>query len=167
MQIDLSWLKLHPKESQNFHLEKEFGDSRIVPDIRILDTIAVDLEVTNTGRLMVGRGKIIATLGLECDRCLKSFQRQTEVPFTVEFCSEENRTYFKNEESFVYFDDELQVDIESIVLENIMLSLPLRVLCSSECKGLCTICGQDLNLAECHCQEKELDPRWELLKKMP
>lgn len=165
MQIDLSWLKLHPKDTENFHLEKEFGNEEVVQGIRFLDQVMVDLEVTNTGRLMVGKGEIKAAVELECDRCLNSFQQQVEVPFTVEFCPEDNRTFFKNEESFVYFV-EPQVDIEPIVLENVLLSLPLKILCSSECKGLCTVCGQDLNRAECHCREKEIDPRWEALKKM-
>jgi len=96
---------------------------------------------------------------------LNPFQHKVELPFTVEFCSEDNRAFFKDEETFIYFV-EPQVDVEPVVLENILLSLPLRTLCSPECKGLCTICGQDLNLAGCQCQEKEIDPRWEALKKM-
>lgn len=165
MQIDLSWLKLHPKDTDNFHLEKLYGDVEIEKGIHLLDQVLVDLEVTNTGRLMVGKGEIKANLGLQCDRCLNPLQHQVELPFTVEFCPEENREFFKNEETFIYFV-EPKVDIEPVVRETILLSLPIRILCSSECKGLCSICGQDLNLAECHCQEKEIDTRWEALKKM-
>ncbi|MGE5544945.1 MAG: YceD family protein [Bacillota bacterium] len=165
MNIDLSWLKLHPKDTEEFHLEKTYENVEIQKGAHLKDEVVVDLEVTNTGRLMVGKGKIKGNLELQCDRCLNPFQQQVEIPFTVEFCSEENRAYFKNDETFVYFS-EPQVDIEPVILENILLSLPLRTLCSPECKGLCSICGQDLNLAECHCQEKEMDPRWEVLKKM-
>jgi uncharacterized protein len=165
MQIDLSWLKLHPKDTDSFHLEKLYGNVEIEKGIHLLEQVLVDLEVTNTGRLMVGKGEIKANLELQCDRCLNPFQHQVELPFTVEFCSEDNREFFKNEETFIYFV-EPQVDIEPVVLENILLSMPIRTLCSPECKGLCSICGQELNLAECHCQEKEIDPRWEALKKM-
>ncbi|MGI6548980.1 MAG: YceD family protein [Syntrophomonadales bacterium] len=165
MKIDLTWLKLHPKETRDFHLEKPYENVEIAKDIRLLDQVVVDLQVTNTGRLMVGKGEVKAKLELQCDRCLKSFRHKVELPFTIEFCAEENREFFKNEETFIYFV-EPQVDIEPVVLETILLSLPIRTLCSQECKGLCSNCGQDLNLAECHCQETEIDPRWEALKKM-
>ncbi len=165
MRVDLSWLKLHPKETERFHLEKLYGNVEIAKGVHLLDQAMVDLEVTNTGRLMVGKGEIKARMELECDRCLNRFEREVELPFTVEFCSEDNRAFFKNEETFVYFV-EPQVDIEPVIIETILLSLPITTLCSQECKGLCSICGQDLNLAECHCQEKEIDPRWEALKKM-
>ena len=41
-----------------------------------------------------------------------------------------------------------------------LVSLPLRVLCREDCKGLCTVCGQDLNQRECGCERKPTDPRW-------
>ena len=165
MNIDLSWLRHHPKDLEVFNLEKQYGDLEIAKDVHLLDRVAVELEVTNTGRLMVGKGEIRATLELQCDRCLKPFRRRVKLPFNVEFCPEENRSFFKDEETFVYFT-EPQVDIEPVVLESIVLSLPLRALCSPDCKGLCYMCGQELNLAECNCQEKEIDPRWEALKKI-
>jgi len=165
MKIDLSWLKLHPKDTEAFHLRETLKDPELLPGISVVDQVAVDLSITNTGRLMVGQGEIEARLELTCDRCLRSFHQDTKVPFTVELCPEENRSYFKNEESFIYFV-EPQVDLEPVVRESLILSLPLRTLCSSDCKGLCPSCGKDLNLAPCQCREKEIDPRWEALKKM-
>ncbi len=46
----------------------------------------------------------------------------------------------------------------------LILSLPYRFLCSSECKGLCQICGKNLNEGDCGCKEKKGDPRWDVLK---
>lgn len=165
MLIDLSWLELHPKETAVFHLEKGVSDFARKDDLGLRGTLFVDLEITNTGRLMVGKGTINAVVEHTCARCLTGFEEHITVPFTVELCSVENRAYFKEEESFIYFD-EPEVNIEDVVLENIILNLPLRAVCSSDCKGICAGCGQDLNQGECHCQGDNIDPRWEALKKM-
>ena len=65
-----------------------------------------------------------------------------------------------DEESF----DGRQIDLGAIVREQILLAIPLDCLCKEECKGLCTVCGQDLNVKECGCQRKVADPRWAALK---
>jgi uncharacterized protein len=45
-----------------------------------------------------------------------------------------------------------------------LLALPVSVVCRDECKGLCPVCGQDLNEAECSCERKVVDPRLAVLK---
>jgi len=52
------------------------------------------------------------------------------------------------------------IDLDPIVREQVLLALPLSVLCDEECKGLCMICGQDLNVKDCgHSGQKQIDPR--------
>lgn len=65
-----------------------------------------------------------------------------------------------DEESF----DGRQIDLGAIAREQILLALPMDLLCKEDCKGLCTVCGQDLNVKECGCQRKVADPRWAALK---
>jgi len=60
--------------------------------------------------------------------------------------------------------DGRQIDLGAIAREQIVLALPMDLLCKDECKGLCTVCGQDLNVKECGCQRKVPDPRWAALK---
>lgn len=165
MLVNLSWLELHPNETEVFHLERDVSKLARKDDLGIRGTLFVDLEVTNTGRLMIGQGFINAVVEHTCARCLTAFEEHIVVPFTVEFCSVKNREHYKEEESFIYFDDP-EVNIEDVVLENIILYLPLRAVCSSDCKGICAGCGQDLNQNECQCQGPDIDPRWEALKKM-
>ncbi|NLV17036.1 MAG: DUF177 domain-containing protein [Syntrophomonadaceae bacterium] len=165
MQIDLSWLKLHPKSAEEFRLEKDYSGLELIQGVRLFGRVLVSLTVTNTGRLMVGQGEIKAGLEMDCDRCLGIFCQEIQMPITVEFCEEENRRFFKDEESFIYFEDP-KVNLEPVVQGNILLSLPLRVLCSDECLGLCSKCGQNFNQGKCQCRDEEIDPRWEALKKM-
>jgi uncharacterized protein len=52
------------------------------------------------------------------------------------------------------------IDLDQIVREQVLLALPVTVLCREDCKGLCTTCGQDLNEKDCgHSEKKEIDVR--------
>jgi uncharacterized protein len=56
------------------------------------------------------------------------------------------------------------IDLDPIVREQVLLALPVSVLCREDCKGLCAQCGQNLNEAECGCERKVVDPRLAVLR---
>ncbi|MBK7861493.1 MAG: DUF177 domain-containing protein [Archangiaceae bacterium] len=56
------------------------------------------------------------------------------------------------------------IEVDPIVREQLLLALPVSVLCQDDCKGLCTVCGQDLNERECGCERKVVDIRLAKLK---
>ena len=68
-------------------------------------------------------------------------------------------------ESSIHLDCS-RCDIFPRVHESVLLELPIRFLCREDCKGLCSVCGADLNEKDCGCPEKEPDPRWQGLKKL-
>lgn len=90
-----------------------------------------------------------------CDRCLK----ETVKNYTVSI----NRTIvvsLENEDN----DDiavvpDMQLDLEDFCYPDIVMSLPTKLLCKDDCRGLCPDCGTDLNHGSCNCAKKEVDPR--------
>jgi len=58
----------------------------------------------------------------------------------------------------------LELDVTGMLWEEFLLALPVKPLCSDECKGLCPDCGQDLNAGPCKCGGAELDPRLAALR---
>lgn len=56
------------------------------------------------------------------------------------------------------------IDLDPIIREQVLLALPVSVLCREDCKGLCTVCGQDLNEKDCGCERKVVDVRLAKLK---
>jgi uncharacterized protein len=57
------------------------------------------------------------------------------------------------------------IDLDPIVREQVLLALPVSVLCREDCKGLCSVCGQDLNESDCgHAGRAEVDVRLAKLK---
>ncbi|SNX55571.1 DUF177 domain-containing protein [Thermoanaerobacterium sp. RBIITD] len=97
---------------------------------------------------------IIAT----CDRCLEEFVYDFKIPID-EILNNMDEDY-----SLEVEDDKL--DLTKIVIENIVLSLPMKFICSINCKGLCPVCGKNLNHEKCNCQRKEIDPRLSVLNKL-
>lgn len=65
----------------------------------------------------------------------------------------------------VSIDDAIEVDLLPLVDDLVYINEPFRILCQSDCKGLCPKCGTDLNHKQCKCEgENEIDPRFEALK---
>ena len=62
------------------------------------------------------------------------------------------------------FYDGIRFDVDTMVVEQITLALPMRFVCTDDCKGLCDICGADLNVGPCSCKREEGESRFSVLK---
>ena len=56
------------------------------------------------------------------------------------------------------------IDLDPIVREQVLLALPMHAACREDCRGLCGMCGQNLNEAACGCESRRVDPRLAVLK---
>lgn len=94
----------------------------------------------------------------QCSRCLKEFK--SNISDNIEFYipisenKDEDDSYIKG-----HF-----LNLTMVMEEALAFSLPMKTLCSQECKGLCSNCGQNLNIDECDCDVDDIDPRLEKLK---
>ena len=130
-----------------------------------------------TGRIQLSDSKVTiraeatAELQVECDRCLKPLSIPVSTTFEVEYVTPDiykagqAAELLDEDLSLSVFDGEV-IDIDELVREQLLLVLPVQILCQDECKGLCPECGGDRNLADCKCQEVEIDPRWAGLKEI-
>jgi len=121
------------------------------PDVHFRVPVRYELlaQVQNNALLVTGR---LATVGtLRCGRCLREFDEALAVA------------------SFV-FHQELGgqdfVDLTPQIREDIILELPQRALCGESCKGLCPVCGADLNRRPCRCTVRREDNRWAALNQL-
>jgi uncharacterized protein len=126
-------------------------------DIDIVSPIVVDGMITNTGGQLIIKGTIKAKLLLKCSRCLEKFEYNLVTSFEEELSNEEN------EEDVIFVEGDI-LDMTDIVVNNILLSLPMKFVCSENCKGLCPKCGRNINIHECSCVDENLDPRLAVLK---
>lgn len=98
----------------------------------------------------------------DCDRCGEPYTREMNMSFEHKLvqtlADEGNDDYIETPDFTLELDD--------VVISDILLSLPSKNLCRDDCKGLCQICGQNLNNGECSCDKRQTDPRLEILKQL-
>lgn len=92
-----------------------------------------------------------------CTRCLNQAEYDFKRNLNKVLRSEET-----DELEMIHYENS-QLDMKKIIQEEIMISLPTQVLCSENCKGLCPDCGINLNEETCDCEDKKIDPRFEVL----
>lgn len=131
----------------------------------ITEKSQVDLKLTNleSGKaLVVGKAKVI--LQMNCDRCLKEVDEVIDLNFSREVFAPDEITESTDDKSDQTFMEGYQLNVEDLVYSEILLGLPMKILCTEECKGICTQCGKDLNEGECGCDTFIPDPRMAVIK---
>ena len=56
-----------------------------------------------------------------------------------------------------------ELDVDQLVCDELLLNLPMKVLCKEDCKGICNRCGANLNRTDCNCDRSSLDPRMSVI----
>jgi uncharacterized protein len=129
-------------------------------------------SITNTGGDFLDLEMEIDTeVELSCSRCLEPVILPFHLQVTEQYCHEEDRgKYFVDEDDgmitpVVFYNDEW-LDLSPIVQETIMLNIPMRVLCTPDCPGLCPVCGKNRKEDDCDCPQFQPDPRLEVLTQL-
>lgn len=127
--------------------------------------VRADLFLTRRGQRVFLDGRMQFVLHLECDCCLETYEDEHDDRFQVEFeylssddpywQSEEGEHECPKEEMDVVILNVPALQIETILEQQVILSLPVKRVCSDNCRGLCFHCGQNLNTNTCSCQERE------------
>lgn len=134
-------------ENKKFHFESD--SDKIVKST----DLSFSFEASKFDDIISIIGKISGTMLFECSRCLKLFEQKIEIPFDCSFGREE-----------------FECDIMEEVRETVLLNIPMKPLCSKDCKGLCTVCGNNKNEKDCFCEQKIKDEfvaeKWSKIKKL-
>lgn len=128
----------------------------------ILKMTPVSFTFTNvaSGKLNVeGKGEVV--LGMQCGRCLKDVEQKIELAFSVMVTSPELPLEEEDDQTFM---EGYSLNVENLISSEILMSLPAKVLCKPDCKGICRVCGKDLNLGDCGCDTFVPDPRMAAIK---
>ena len=126
-------------------------------------------------------GNLSAELLAPCKRCVKDVRLSLPVSFSLRMVDQrqleresagedddggngERAGSFDLDQADAEPFDGKTIDLDPIVREQLLLALPVSVLCREECRGLCTVCGEDLNEKDCGCERKVVDVRLAKLK---
>ena len=96
-------------------------------------------------------GYILNNVLHNCDRCLDSFCINNKID-TELILSNNAKTLERERNNTIYFSNqENSIDFKNILLEILLVEKPIKNLCAESCKGLCAICGINLNHKTCTC----------------
>ncbi len=131
-------------------IEEHHGHKGVIQDIRVQGDLATSVEMA-------------------CARCLEPVTRDVARKFELLYrpqgsdAGREEISVTDAEAEIGYYQGE-GVELKDILREQILLAVPMKVVCREECKGLCPQCGQNLNQGACQCAQPLGDPRWNALK---
>ena len=102
--------------------------------------------------------RLCMTAVLACDRCLSEVEHPFDLTIEREVVSPDAAEPGELEEQEAFMEG-YELNIDNLIENEIMTSWPMKVLCRPDCKGLCPVCGKDLNTGACGCDTFVPDPR--------
>jgi len=125
----------------------------------IANDIEVNCEAANETGIVHLRGTAAFIYNSQCDRCAKDIKKRIKIPIKHILV-----TTLQNEdnEDYILIPD-MKLDLKSLASADVILNFPSKIICKTDCKGICADCGKNLNDESCIC-EKETDNRLLKLK---
>ena len=165
MLIDLRELLSGSQDEKSYKADIEMNTfSTGSSDYDIIDKPDFNVSIKKLGKNKLSiKADSYVTLSIPCDRCLEPVD--TKVNYTVDevvdFNDNASEEEAKEEKDYI---DGYNLDVDRLVFGEILISMPGKTLCTPDCKGLCSICGHNLNVSECGCDRESLDPRMSVFK---
>ena len=128
-------------------------------DFPIVDAPPIELRIANreNKRLLI-RGEADLRVLIPCSRCLEEVPTNIHLTIDKEWKLQNSKVSEEEMEDNDYLIG-LNLDIDRLIYGEILVNWPMKVLSREDCKGICRVCGMNLNQGECNCQRTELDPR--------
>ncbi|MFO7636464.1 MAG: DUF177 domain-containing protein [Clostridia bacterium] len=161
MKIDVTGLKSH--ENGKLSLDANIHPADLedeISGIRLTGELHLQAILTHGKGIINLEGVVKGAYRTECARCLAKITGHFEIPLHEKFLPEEKAS--QDDECYTYQGN--RMDLTVPLLDNIMLSFPMVMVCGEDCKGLCMTCGKDLNKGNCSCPRQEGDIRLDKLK---
>lgn len=154
MRITLEELKLHP-----IVVSRTYASGALDyhgADFRQAGPLKVDAVAELVGSEIRIRGHLGTRLEACCDRCLGSVTIPVEQEFDLAYrpvstIAREEEVELPEDELGVGFFSGDGIELADVVTEQVILAVPMKVVCRTDCRGLCPVCGANLNLKKCGC----------------
>lgn len=128
----------------------------------VSDKVMADVTITADNGTVTCVIKVDAVFKTVCSRCVKDIDVKLSETFTRLVRKDDDGAF----EDVMYADASQNIDIAEEIRTLIYFGFPAIPLCSEDCKGLCPVCGCDLNEKKCSCDVRTVDPRLAVLKNL-
>ncbi len=131
----------------------------------IVEKSEIQMCTTHTGK---GRAKVEFSmkllLDMTCNRCLEQVLVPIKIDSWREVFSPDVKVDEDDTEDNLTVMESYSLNVETLVFNEILMNWPEKVLCRQDCKGICRVCGQNLNDRDCDCDTFVPDPRMAVIK---
>lgn len=133
--------------------------------------LAAHLTLSKEGSYYAVDGVLSGRIRVRCDRCLETYSHGVQSGFRVLLAPPlpepvGSEIALSEEDMSVEFLSDEEIEIDHLVREQLYLALPVKFLCHDACRGLCPVCGANLNREACRCREKRGHPAFLKLKEL-
>lgn len=169
-------ISLQELEARDVRFKVELAPGEIDYDSKITQTSdlhaqgVAELISRSLGEIRV-KGQLKVTVNGSCDRCLEPAAIPIDNAFDLVYVpADESRGGGEKEIDEaaieVGFYEGAALNLNDVLREVVLLALPMQLTCSEDCKGICSVCGQNRNQGNCDCKPEPLDDRWSKLKSL-
>ena len=141
-------------------------------EVEIAAPVALAFDIYKDKRQFRLAGTVKTTLTLHCSRCLEAFAWPVDAAFDLRYqphadkpAAESEREIEADDMTTAFYERD-EIDLGQLMTEQFYLGLPMKPLCTDDCKGLCALCGTNLNRSTCACETHWEDPRLAALKSL-
>jgi len=145
----------------------EYPAEQLGLDENFNELVEIDSILDKTQRQLLLKTRITTRADFTCDRCAGEFFEEIQANYGVCYMFDESPAEALPDDEMRYIHPGTPyLDISDDVRQALLLAIPLKLVCTEDCKGLCPHCGVNLNVETCTCTEETLDTRWEELRKL-
>jgi uncharacterized protein len=127
------------------------------------EALKVDLYIDHFDNAFRFKLHVVTEATFHCDRCLEAYAAQFDENF--EQIYQLGAGEFESDDDVEILPEKVtEIDITKAIQDCFLLNRPMHFLCDADCKGLCPVCGINLNKESCTCDSTPVDPRLEKLK---
>jgi len=159
MVLDLKPIFLNDKKSLSLNCELDFSNVELNDGFPLKKPAKVSGSVYNRAEVVNLSVVCLVEYDAMCDRCGNLSIQSYKVPIERVLATE---VFNENSDEIIVVED-YKLDLFELCRCEVILSLPMKHLCKKDCKGVCQICGKNLNDGPCNCATQRKDPRLEKL----
>jgi uncharacterized protein len=160
---DEHFAKAYPPEAFRTKFQDDEESFQVVSPV----SLAFDIHKDKQQFRLVG--SVETTLELPCSRCVEPFVLPVDAEFDLRYqphtanTGDGEREIEEDDLTTAFYENDV-IDLGQLMREQFYLSLPMKPLCRLDCRGLCPVCGTNLNRTVCECKRDWDDPRLAALK---
>ena len=155
MIVDLKKIFVNENSSLPIECELDLSHIEYMGEFPLKKPVTIQGTVSNKASLVRFEAQISYEFEAGCDRC----GQPTVATHNVNINKSLAASIEGEESDTILLVPDMKLDVAELLYTEVIMSLPMKHLCSENCKGICSKCGKNLNEGDCGCPKKEIDPR--------